>query len=252
MKRVVFLGGKEIGFFCLEYLLSNSKNFDIEIAGVLTNNKSISGSDFSFVDLCEKHSVNRMANLEELLILDHIDIIISVQYHQILQKEHIVKAKQIAINLHMAPLPEYRGCNQFSFAIIDGVDEFGTSIHKLEESIDGGDLLFEKRFEVPENFFVKDLYEKTFDESKTLFVEKIKKIIDNNIECIPQKNLPQSRKRGFHLRNELKEIKNIQSDWPVEKQKRYFRATYFPPFPPPTLVLKNGVLELNMEWYTSL
>ncbi|MBK8684503.1 MAG: hypothetical protein IPN26_05660 [Bacteroidetes bacterium] len=73
-----------------------------------------------------------------------MDFLISVQYHQILNERHIQKARTLAINLHMAPLPEYRGCNQFSFAILDQYPEFGTTLHVMDERIDHGDILFEK------------------------------------------------------------------------------------------------------------
>ena len=67
----------------------------------------------------------------------------------------------------MAPLPEYRGCNQFSFAIVDGKKEFGTTLHKMEEGIDNGDIIAESRFDIPENCFVKELYELTYKTSRS-------------------------------------------------------------------------------------
>ncbi|MBL4653050.1 MAG: hypothetical protein JKY53_09350 [Flavobacteriales bacterium] len=252
MTRVVFLGGKEVGFFCLNHLLTHGKQLGIEVIGVLTSNKSISGIAFSFQNLCEEYSVPMLNNLNDLVDVSDVDILISVQYHLILSQEHIAKVNQIAINLHMAPLPEYRGCNQFSFAILDGVSEFGTTIHKLEESIDGGDLIAERRFKVVPNIFVKDLYDIALKESKLLFIQNIKAIIDDEITLIPQIDLPQERARGFHLRNEMEAIKQIDASWPVEQQKRHFRATYFPPFPPPVLVKGSEEIELDMNWYNSV
>ena len=229
--------------------MSNSNKLGIKIVGVLPSDKSISKSNFSFPNLCNEYGVKIFDKLDDLL---NVDIIISVQFHLILQKRHIEKARQIAVNLHMAPLPEYRGCNQFSFAIIDGAKEFGTTLHKLDASIDGGDMLFERRFEIKDNLFVSDLYKKTFTESKILFVEKIQSIIDGAATLIPQNKLPKERKRGFHLRKEMSQIKQICSDWDIEKQKRYFRATYFPPFTPPVMVSGSGSIKLNMDWYNSL
>jgi len=249
VKSVIFIGGKEIGYFCLEHLLSNSNKLGIKIIGVLPSDKSISTSNFSFPNLCKEYGVKIFDKLDDLL---NVDIIISVQFHLILQSRHIEKASQVAVNLHMAPLPEYRGCNQFSFAIIDKAQEFGTSLHKLDASIDGGDLLFEKRFEIQDNLFVSDLYKKTFKQSKILFVEKIQSIIDGTAIFIPQNKLPKERKRGFHLRKEMNQIKQISSEWTIEKQKRYFRATYFPPFSPPVMVSESGSFNLNMDWYNSL
>ena len=106
--------------------------------------------------------------------MPNVDFIYSVQYHQILKKEDIQKAGIIALNLHMAPLPEYRGCNQFSFALLDNKKEFGTTIHQLDAQIDHGDLLFEKRFPIPENCWIEQLYSLTYDASLLLFKESLK------------------------------------------------------------------------------
>lgn len=46
-------------------------------------------------------------DLSVLLSLE-FDILFSVQYHAILTQEQIECAKEIAFNLHLAPLPEYR------------------------------------------------------------------------------------------------------------------------------------------------
>lgn len=80
-----------------------------------------------------------------------ISFIVCNIVEEILNAEHIGHAKNIALNLHMAPLPEYRGCNQFSFAIADNKKEFGTTIHKMDTGIDHGNILFEKRFPIQMN-----------------------------------------------------------------------------------------------------
>ena len=173
-----------------------------------------------------------------------------MQYNEILKQKHIDQAKVIAINLHMAPLPEYRGCNQFSFAIIDKAIEFGTSLHRLETNIDGGDLIAEKRFKIPNDCFVQDLYEITVNESVDLFKNEIGKILNEDFQLVNQKELAKFRKIGFHYRNEVNDIKQIDETWNIEKQKRFFRATWFPPFSPP--VSSQTGKPFDMNWYNSI
>src|SRR5258706_3992593 len=132
MKKIAFLGTKDIGYFTLEHLLLNTEQLNAEVAAVLTNERSsILGNDISIKSLAEKFNVPLLDSPDELLLLPDFDILISIQYHLILKKLHIEKPKQIAFNLHMAPLPEYRGCNQFSFAIVDAAKIFATTIHRL-------------------------------------------------------------------------------------------------------------------------
>lgn len=230
-KKIVFMGSKAIGAECLAYLAEHAEDMGGEVIGVLTNQKRDDAA--CITDICTKHNIPLIPSLDEYLKLPHVDILISVQYHEILKKPHIEKADQIAINLHMAPVPEYRGCNQFSFAIIDGVKEFGTTIHRLEEGIDSGDIIAEKRFPIPDDIFVMDLYDMTYKHSVTLFQEQIEAIIKGDITLTPQASFAGKRPTSIHYRNEIETIKQIDLDWPQEKIKRHVRATYFDGFEPP-------------------
>ncbi len=249
-KTIAFMGGKKIGHDCLKFLLDNSVQLNAEVICVFENKSKLQADTESMCQLAQNQDIPVYFDQNKLLEIDTIDFIISVQYNEILKQKHINQAKEFAINLHMAPLPEYRGCNQFSFAIIDGINEFGTSLHRLETSIDGGDLIAENRFEIPDNCFVQDLYNLTLSKSFSLFKEEIEAILNGNINPVAQSELAKSRTPGFHLRKEVIEIKNIDTTWALEKQKRYFRATWFPPFSPP--IEKQSGKPLDMNWYNSI
>ncbi|MGB0404245.1 MAG: formyltransferase family protein [Salibacteraceae bacterium] len=250
-KRIAFLGGKKIGFSSLNYLLENKNQLGIELVCVFENTSSkLNPADNTVSSLAFKHGINLHSEIDDLLEYSDIDFILSVQYDKILQANHISKATELAVNLHMAPLPEYRGCNQFSFAIIDEAEVFGTTLHRLEEGIDSGDILFEKRFPIPKECFVTDLYGKTLVASAELFEESIENLLKGNYKLTSQKSLVEKRRAGFHLRSEVNQIKEIDGSWSVEKQKRHFRATWFPPFSPPVLLQGNKPLDLN--WYNNL
>ena len=249
MKRIAFLGTKDIGYYCLEHLLLNEEKLNAKVIAVLTNERrSILGKDISIKDLCKKFNAPVFESLEQLLSIPDFDILISIQYHEILKEQHIRKAKQIAVNLHMAPLPEYRGCNQFSFAIIDRAKEFGTTIHRLEERADSGAIMFERRFKIPENCFVTDLYNKTFEESLLLFRESLQEIISGKYSFTGQEKLVSTRGASFHFRKDIEKIKQIDLSWDKEKILRYFRATYFPPFDPPYAVKNGEKVFITPEW----
>lgn len=252
MKKVVFLGGKEIGYNCLEYLLRNRNRLDVDVVGVLASGRMLFEESLSIEKLCASYGAPYLRDLDEYLRLGDFDILISVQYHQILKAEHIEKSRQIAINLHMAPLPEYRGCNQFSFAILDSAKEFGTTIHRLELGIDSGAILFEKRFPIPTDCFVSDLYRMTYDASLQLFKESIKSIVDGNYVLIPQETFVGKRPTSIHFRRELEVIRRLGEDWSIERKKRHFRATYFPPLGSPFLMRDGIKQELTLDWYGSL
>lgn len=236
LKKIIFLGSKPIGYECFSYLLSQRAALNFEITGLLTQPRKEFGSDH---DLTELAAINKVSVLSSLDELPECDIIYSVQFHQILKQKHIDKAAQIAVNLHMAPLPEYRGSNQFSYAIIDGRKDFGTTIHAIDTRIDHGDILFQKRFAIPENCWVDELYQLTFNASLSLFKSSLKDIVDENYDELPQHHYEKKFGTSLHFRNEIADLKKISLDWDKEKIERHIRATLMPGFEPPYCII-NG------------
>ncbi len=244
-RQVIFLGSKPIGYFCLEHLLQQQKAYDIEIIGILTNNTNRLGKA-DLGDLAREHGV---AVLENLQALEHAscDYLISVQYHQILKKSHLAIASKQAINLHMAPLPEYRGCNQFTFALIDGKKEFGTTLHLMDEGIDSGAILAERRFSIPEDCFVDQLYDLTLAASRTLFADKIGPVLNGEMRPIPQEEYLDKRTTSTHYRKEIASAKEIDLNWNADKIWRHVRATSMPGFEPPYALINGNKLTINIE-----
>ena len=237
-----------MGYSALNFLIENSHQLAVEIVAVLSNDRKISETDKSILMLASANQIPVLENADELLRLNPFDFLISIQYHEILKQKHIDCAKNLAVNLHMAPVPEYRGCNQFSFAIIDNAKEFGTTLHVLGTGIDSGDILFENRFPISTNETVVSLHKKTTQKSIELFEENIKDILTGNYVPTPQKSFKNIRPFGFHLRNEINHIKQIDLSWDEEKIDRHVRATYFPPFAPPFVIVNGKKVELSLNW----
>lgn len=228
MKRVVFLGAKPVGFRCLTYLLDRSADLNASVVGVLTNSR---GQDV--LRLCQERELPVLRELDDLLRMDPFDVLISVQYHEILRQRHIESARDIAVNLHMAPLPEYRGSNQFSYAIINGDQEFGTTLHVMTEAVDGGDIIAEDRFPIPGGCFVDELHRRTVERSVGLFERVIGSVIEGSYTRVPQEKLLGRRRTSFHFRREIEELKRIDLSWPADRIERHVRATLYPGVEPP-------------------
>ncbi|MCB0514714.1 MAG: formyltransferase family protein [Chitinophagales bacterium] len=235
-QTLVFLGAKKIGYQCLMYLIEKQEHLDFQLLAVFTKENILDAEENTISRLCEIHHI---AVLSDLSQLPACDILLSVQYHQILRKEHLAKAGVAAINLHMAPLPEYRGCNQFSFAILDQKDYFGTTLHLMTEGIDDGDILWEQRFSIPLDIFVKDLYELTEKHSLALFQQHLPDIIRHNFSPVSQQSVIPQRGTSLHYRKEIETLKQIDLAWDKEQIWRYIRATYFPPFQPPFAMINE-------------
>ncbi len=235
-KKVIFLGSKPIGYACFAYLVSQKDVLNIEITGLLTQARKEFGDGH---DLAALAAENNIPVINSLADMPECDILYSVQYHQILKAGDIAKAKQAAINLHMAPLPEYRGSNQFSYAIIEDKKEFGTTIHLMDTRIDHGDILFQKRFPIPADCWVKELYDLTFYVSVELFRVTLADVINGNYVPISQRQLEEKYGTSLHYRAEAGSIKQIDLQQDKQTIERHIRATSMPGFEPPYCII-NG------------
>ena len=244
--KIVFLGTKEIGSTCFHHLINCRDQLDYEITAVLTNDRQLNTNSETVVELAKTHQIPIIPNLSEFLKLDTFDIAISIQYHAILDKIHLDKAKRFNVNLHMAPLPEYRGCNQFSFALINDDAEFGTTLHLMDEGIDSGDIIAQRRFPIPSNFFINELYELTFQESLKLFKETLPKLISGDFSTYPQSSFA-NKKPEIHYRSEIHKIKEISPNWESGKIIRHIRACAMPGFSPPFMKVGNKKITFTIE-----
>lgn len=233
---MVFLGAKPIGYECLSYLIAQQDALGIQITGLLTHSRKEFGNAHDLNALAQEHNI---PVLNDLKSIPDCDIIYSVQHHEILNQADITKARQVAVNLHMAPLPEYRGANQFSFAIIDDKDEFGTTIHIIDPRIDHGDILFQKRFPIPQDCWVNDLYQHTYDASVKLFRQTLAHIVTGNYTPVSQQSLIAKYGTSLHYKNEMASLKVIDLNWDKNKIEKHIRATSMPGFEPPYCVI-NG------------
>ncbi|MBK8442880.1 MAG: hypothetical protein IPL35_05440 [Sphingobacteriales bacterium] len=106
MKSILFLGSKAIGYECLRYLLTERVRLQCEVVGVLTAaNNALDHPTHNMEQLCWQQQIPIYPDVDTMLGFPPVDFIISVQYHKILRPKHIAKALQLAVNLHMAPLP---------------------------------------------------------------------------------------------------------------------------------------------------
>lgn len=232
--KVLFLGQKQVGYECLEHLLKLQAKQDIKIQlvgiveGVSRNQKMAQGLEFK--KLAEKAGVPLYIEFPQEI--ESVDALISVQFHRLLTVAELKKASRYAINLHMAPLPEYRGANQFTFSILNGEKEFGTTLHAMEASVDAGPIYCESRFPIQATDTVYDLYRRTESESVKLFQSQIAHILSGHIQPTAQADLRPSSPRYFYKKADIEGLKKLDPSWPLEKMDRYVRAFDMPGYEP--------------------
>ena len=91
------------------------------------------------------------------------DLVISVFYKKIIKQWFIDKCHKI-LNIHLAPLPKYRGVRSINWALKNGELEHGVTIHEITAGIDEGPILSQVKFSIyPEFEEVQDVYNRALE-----------------------------------------------------------------------------------------
>ena len=88
------------------------------------------------------------------------DLVVSVLAEHIFKQHEIDSTPLGVINLHPAPLPEYRGCNGYAHAIINGDDSYRVTLHKVDAGIDTGPIIEEGFLKISEGETGRSLHDK--------------------------------------------------------------------------------------------
>ena len=76
------------------------------------------------------------------------DLFVVVSFGQKLSLEVLNVPELYCINVHASLLPKYRGAAPINYAIVNGDETTGVSIIKMNEFMDGGDIIFSKSMEI--------------------------------------------------------------------------------------------------------
>lgn len=248
MKRVLFLGGKSIGCRCFEYLLTVE---GIQIIGAFVNpGDDAPGRRYpSLGELAKDAGIpvyTTNINQEVATLIGNLQphLIVVVYYDRILKREVINVPPMGCINLHFALAEKYRGCYPTTWAIIDGQDHTGVTIHYINEGIDSGDIISQKRIDITPSETGVSLYKKCTQDGVRLFRETFPKILDETAARRPQEYTyrTQSHSRQFP------DQRIIVSQQVANK----IRGLYFPPFPLPYILIGSKKFVIVEEKYVSI
>ena len=185
-----------------------------------------------------KNSIKIIKSKDIVKLKQKIDILLSIQFPFVLKKK-VLKSVKLAINLHTGMLPKYRGCNLPYHAILNGEKEFGSALHLIDEGVDSGDIICQKKFKIPNKITAKELYEKNNNIAYKLFSKNFKNIVNNKFTLIKQN----VKKGKFYKKNSISS-KKINLKWSEEKIEKFVRALEFYPFEPSYIKLKKKKMYL--------
>lgn len=114
------------------------------------------------------------------------DLIFVWSYSMILPEEIIKIPKYGCINVHMGLLPEYRGVNGVRWALLNGEEKTGITIHFMDSGIDTGDIIARATFPITPPDDILSLMMKSKSAGLYLLENRWRQIVSGEVIAIPQ------------------------------------------------------------------
>ena len=150
------------------------------------------------------------------------DLCVIGHFERIIRKELLSIPRMGFINLHPSLLPNYRGLAPQHWPIINGEKETGITVHYVDEGTDTGDIIIQRKFDLPKDLYVAELHDIWKDHYKTIMVDAINNIIDHK-PTISQQGLT-----GSYYEKMKDQPYPLSKNWPVHKAYNWVRAMSLP------------------------
>lgn len=207
--RIVFVGTGEIGVPTLEALLKSEH----DVIGVVTQPDKPAGREQRIepppikrvltsgapnaspartgralpLPILQPIRIRDQQAIEDIGVL-RPDVIVVMAYGQILPRDVLKIPKITCLNLHASLLPLWRGAAPIQAAIAGGDPETGITVMHMDEGLDTGDILLQRRIDIRSNDTGGSLHERLAQIAPEALLESLRLLATNAAPRIPQEN----------------------------------------------------------------
>ena len=146
---------------------------------------NLSSVPMSISQVAKKRKIKTITteNVNDTTYLDMLrrlkpDIIVS-SCSQIFRKELLSLPKIGCINRHSGLLPSYGGVFPVFYAMINNEKYIGVTVHRMEQAIDSGSILYQEKIQINKNDTLFSLYEKAYKVSVNATIYAVEVICGN-------------------------------------------------------------------------
>ena len=135
---------------------------------------------------------HRNINNNDFLEKDEVrvcDLFVSMSFNQIFKKHTFQKPRLGTINCHAGKLPSYRGRNILNWVLINDENEFGITVHYVDEGIDTGDIIKQSTHRITDADDYSTLLEKAYSGCSDLLSKTIDDFLIGKFDRIPQSSI---------------------------------------------------------------
>lgn len=192
--KIVFMGTPDFATPTLEALFN--KGYSIDLVITQKDKPRGRGKKLQLTPVKEKalelglnvFQPDNVNDEESINIIKAIkpDFIIVVAYGQILKEEVLQIPQYGSYNVHASLLPKYRGAAPINWAIINGEQETGITIMKMDKGLDTGDMLVWESIPIKSEDDYPIIHDRLSLLGGQLIVEALKGLVSHNIVPVVQ------------------------------------------------------------------
>ena len=162
---------------------SKMKNSLIRIVIVISNNFNAKGLDYAnkskINNVYIKYSNRRIFEdrLLRLLKRNNVDLICLAGFMKILSSSFIKKFYKPILNIHPSLLPKYKGLNTHNRAIQNKDKYSGATVHIVNEKLDSGKIILQKKVKILKSDSVKSLEKKVLKIEHNIYPKAIIRLL---------------------------------------------------------------------------
>lgn len=247
--RILFMGTPDFAVTILKSLVENK----YPVVGVVTAVDKPAGRGRKL----QESAVKKYAVTQNLPVLQPTNLK-SEDFHQQLKELHanlqIVVAfrmlpksvwslpKYGTFNLHASLLPAYRGAAPIHWAIINGETTTGVTTFFIDDKIDTGEIILQKKCEIKEDEIVGELHDTLMHLGADLVIETVELIKNNAVKTTQQPE--KEEKTAYKLFPETCKI-----NWQDSLENIYNKIRGLNPFPAAWTTLYNNGEEFSAKLF---
>ena len=172
-----------------------------------------------FLEVLQPAKIKDPQAIEEIRVLKP-DVIVVVAYGQILPRDVLEIPRLACLNLHASLLPRWRGAAPIQAAIAAGDRETGITVMYMDEGLDTGDILLQRKVEILPNNTGGSLHDRLAQVAPEALLESLRLLAAGKAPRIPQDNALASY--APKLKREHGQIDWSESAEAIERKIRAF------------------------------
>ncbi len=189
--RILFFGYSEVGYTCLDLLLSRGDN----VIGLITHEDNPNekiwfktpalAAEEKGIPVHTPDSVNTPEWIERVRAMKP-DLILSVYYRHMISTKVLELAPLGAFNMHGSLLPKFRGRAPVNWAIVHGAEECGMTLHRMVKKPDAGAIVDQAGVAIGPRDTAEQVFRKVMPLAREVLSRQIDALLAGTAKETPQ------------------------------------------------------------------